>query len=453
MVRNGYRRQACLLACLVALAACDDPTATPGDVPGARNTSTGAVEYQVTLRTHGGQYVQANNGGGHWVSAMGTTQGDWEKLTLVDVNGGSLESGDPVHLKSTLIPRYFTALNGGGGEIWATAQSAGAYETFTILRAGGSGSIGDGAAIALRAANGQYLQAFNGGGQQFWAEGGSIFSWTTLTLQFIGTAPPSGPPAGGTRFYAWSNDLGDISNPHGIPLIVFHNGSSNLHPALDRLNVEADLCLANGYTPVETVYPNLVQFARDNPGKTYVIGDEPDNHTLCGGQNPSPEQYADIAYQVASVIKQADGSAKISTAGFSVIGWTDYARRFFNAYNAKAGAPPIAEVRFNVFAMHPDAGSVAGWKARVDTAVAFAQSRNVEFVMGSFGVPYDLSPADWAMTEMVGYLKGRTKAAYWWRYDEENWCMVSQPLPDCAHALTLDGALTADGVKFKQLTQ
>ena len=62
----------------------------------------GAAEYAVGLRTgERGTYVVAEEGGGGAVNANRPARGAWETFTLRDLNGGALQHGDEVALRST----------------------------------------------------------------------------------------------------------------------------------------------------------------------------------------------------------------------------------------------------------------------------------------------------------------------------------------------------------------
>ncbi len=108
-------------------------------------------------------YLSAANNGGGTVDTQRTAVGDWEKLTVIDVNGGTLNSGDQVQLK-TGAGWYLVAEGGGGpGSVMrANRRVAAAWETFTITKAGG-GQITNGSVVNLRT-NGYYVTAIKGGG-------------------------------------------------------------------------------------------------------------------------------------------------------------------------------------------------------------------------------------------------------------------------------------------------
>src|SRR5688572_32814002 len=62
--------------------------------------SSGPGSYTTVFQTVNGHYVVAENGGGGVLNANRVEIGPWETTTLIDLNGGSLESGDLVNIRS-----------------------------------------------------------------------------------------------------------------------------------------------------------------------------------------------------------------------------------------------------------------------------------------------------------------------------------------------------------------
>ncbi len=135
------------------------------------------------LRAVNGQYVIANNGGGGTVRADSATAAEWQSFTLIDQNGGILQSGDTVSLLTWDGQNYLRADNGGGGAVSATATQIGTWERFTIIRIAGSGPINNGDSVALRASNGQYVVAELGGGSVVNANRNAIGPWETFGFE------------------------------------------------------------------------------------------------------------------------------------------------------------------------------------------------------------------------------------------------------------------------------
>ncbi|HEY0727606.1 MAG TPA: hypothetical protein VGD38_06005, partial [Pyrinomonadaceae bacterium] len=94
-----------------------------------------------SFRTSNGRYLTAPGGGGGDFTATATAIDSLtSQFKIIDVNGGSLNSGDTVHIQ-TNRNYYLMAFGGGGGDV-ATSGWAQSWETFTIIKVGGSGSIG-----------------------------------------------------------------------------------------------------------------------------------------------------------------------------------------------------------------------------------------------------------------------------------------------------------------------
>jgi hypothetical protein len=124
----------------------------------------------IALRTYGGAYVSAAYGGGGAVYVNAPQNADWENLTIVDRNGGALNSGDQINVL-TRDGHYLMALYNGGDTVDASSTHPEAWETFTIWKTNGAGSItfgaiGGGDSIAIQAGNGNYFVAEGGGTPQ-----------------------------------------------------------------------------------------------------------------------------------------------------------------------------------------------------------------------------------------------------------------------------------------------
>ena len=136
-----------------------------------------------SFRTANGlRYLTAPNGGGGDFTATGSSINPLTtQFKIIDINGGSLMSGDTVHIQ-TNRNYYLMAFNGGGGDV-ATSGWAMALETFRIIKVGGTGQISNGNSIALLGPNGiHYLVAENGGGGTVNCNRTEIGPWETFTL-------------------------------------------------------------------------------------------------------------------------------------------------------------------------------------------------------------------------------------------------------------------------------
>jgi hypothetical protein len=139
------------------------------------------IDPAIGLRTDNGHYVVAESGGGERVYANRTGQGAWETFTLVDVNGGTLQSGDTVRLQA-YNGDYLVAEGGGNDTVNANRLVPGAWEQFRIIRTAGPGTIVNGNTVALQSINGYYVCAEGGGGGLVNANRTAIGPWETFTI-------------------------------------------------------------------------------------------------------------------------------------------------------------------------------------------------------------------------------------------------------------------------------
>jgi hypothetical protein len=138
-----------------------------------------------TIQTiNGYNLLKAANGGGGSFDATGVYSGYDTQFKIQDVNGGTLYSGDQVHLQTN--KNYFvSAVNGGCDTCGVNAQpkwSMG-YETWTIIRIAGSGPINPGDQVAFQSYNNFYMCAEGGGGQAVNANRTAIGAWETFTFR------------------------------------------------------------------------------------------------------------------------------------------------------------------------------------------------------------------------------------------------------------------------------
>jgi hypothetical protein len=108
--------------------------------------------------------------------------GGFEKLDLLDLNGGTLRDGDPMALQT---PRglYLQADQGGGGALADNGLAPAAWETFTLVDVDRPGeAVRNGDRVALRSSAGLYVSAERGGGAETNVDRSSIGSWETFRL-------------------------------------------------------------------------------------------------------------------------------------------------------------------------------------------------------------------------------------------------------------------------------
>lgn len=173
--------------------------------PTPPNNPTAVTVTGVSFRALGNQYLGATNNGGSTVVATATSAQGWETFSLVDVNGGALQSGDSVYVKAG-NGQYLQALNGGGSSLNAGSNNAQAWETFKIVKKTGAGTIVQGDAIGLQASTGAWISAENGGGGAVLAYGGSLGSWESFAIGLGAPSTPPNAPTGNWRL-VWSDEF------------------------------------------------------------------------------------------------------------------------------------------------------------------------------------------------------------------------------------------------------
>jgi hypothetical protein len=198
-------------------------------------------------------------------------------------------------------------------------------------------------------------------------------------------------------------------------------------------------------------------FARANPGRLYVDGDEPDQYCATWSVN----DYAGIYHDFVVAIRSADPTARVSPAGFAEAnphccpGYPDvpcaeahgisYADQFYNAYVQRYGvAPPVDEWQFHDFGVTFDAGDMNGWWGRVDKEAAWSVAHGAKMFLGGWGLHgWPAKESSAAFQEHLKQAMGRlmndpriTGAAYW---SYEAWTDSPRPL------INPDGSLTAEG--------
>jgi hypothetical protein len=141
----------------------------------------------ITLRARSGHYLSAETGGGAGLRASADSPGSWEIFSLVDSNGGSLESGDVVAFRSAQ-GKYLKADDGGLSGLWFTSDEVHDWERFRIHKLGGSGAINPGDAVGLQTfSQGAWLSAASGGGAEVHAGAKWPAEWESFTFAHYGS--------------------------------------------------------------------------------------------------------------------------------------------------------------------------------------------------------------------------------------------------------------------------
>jgi hypothetical protein len=198
---------------------------------------------------------------------------------------------------------------------------------------------------------------------------------------------------------------------------------------------------------------SVLAFARANPGRLYINGDEIDQYCV------APSEYAVMYHDFVAAILSADPTARVSPSGLaepndhccpvegepcrSNMHSISYAENFYNAYIQRYGvAPRVDEWRFHDFGVFTPPGDIAAWWERIDREAAWSIAHGAKMVLGSFGFISWSEPE----SQYIEHLKqalGRimndpriVEAVYW----------SNEPMIYATHFLTNpDGSLTAAG--------
>ncbi|APR88556.1 Chitinase [Minicystis rosea] len=219
------------------------------------------VSFQTVLQP---RYVGAQNNGGGAVIATATLAQAWEKFSIEDINGGTLQSGDSVFIRAG-NGQYWQAANGGGSSLNAGSNNTLAWETFKIVKASGSGDIANGDIVGLQTSTGHWVSAQNGGGGTVYAYGGAQGPWEQLKISGLaGTSPPPPPPTG-TRvigyvpnwygsYSSWVSKIDFAKVTHLNLAFALGDNNGNLQLAPDS---EVDALVTAAHANGVKVFPSL----------------------------------------------------------------------------------------------------------------------------------------------------------------------------------------------------
>jgi hypothetical protein len=149
----------------------------------SRPPLTARSEFRLSIaayNTSGGRILVATNGGGSSVAFTGASVGVTNtNFEIVDLNGATLNTGDPVavRVKNAGGTSYYLTAPSGGGTVTAASTSVGTDQTFTIAKVSGSNStlISSLDYFSLRTGSSRYLEAVNGGGGNM-VSGSTVYS-------------------------------------------------------------------------------------------------------------------------------------------------------------------------------------------------------------------------------------------------------------------------------------
>ncbi len=131
---------------------------------------------RIWLQASNGQYVVAVGNGGGDLLAVESRLGPWGEFTVVDANGGCVESGDIVSLH-TSDGFYLRAIEGGGSTLDATDPQATPWAQLVARRYRGDGSIRNLDSVTLQVQSGHYVCAEQGGGGIVRADCDTLGTW------------------------------------------------------------------------------------------------------------------------------------------------------------------------------------------------------------------------------------------------------------------------------------
>ncbi len=226
--------------------------------------------------------------------------------------------------------------------------------------------------------------------------------------------------------------------------------SSPIQTQMFALDTRQDRQFVNWYADEQAL-----SFARANPGRLYIDGDEPDQYCV------APYDYAGMYHDFVAAVRGADPTARVSPAGFtepndhccpegdqacrSRMHSIGYADQFYSAYVQRYGVvPPVNEWRFHDFGVSFAVGDVNGWWSRVDSEAAWSVAHGANMVLGSWGLLEWSEPASAFqehLKQAIGRLMNDTRIneAVYWSY--EQW-------GGHHYLLNGDGSLTPEGQTY-----
>ncbi len=227
---------------------------------------------------------------------------------------------------------------------------------------------------------------------------------------------------------------------------------------IETQNFSLDTRLARQFGGLWPEQP-VLDFARANPGRLYINGDEPDQYCI------PPYEYAGIFRHFVTTVRSVDPTARFSPAGVAEpndrccpepveescrqrMHSTGYMDDFYAAYIQRFGAPPpVAEWRFHDFGLTVAPGDVAGWWARVDQKAAWSVAHGANMVLGAWAFHrWKEAGPDYPeyMKQAMGRLlnDSRINQAVYWSY--ESWAGEAHYLANDDGSLTLAGRTHAN---------
>jgi hypothetical protein len=208
-------RQIGMMAVLVVVAGC---SGEGGPEPGTDATSrTIALRTEVT-----GSTLSSRAGGVSAISAVAPGVGDEELFTLIDLDGGPLEDGDRVQLRTG--DAAWMAVGGGGGDLALAPADAAPEQVFRLDRVAGAGDIETGDTIALASSGDVYfVSALDGGGGAVRVDAPHVLAWEHFEITLDAEAMPRSP--------AKETVLAYLAGERGVHVLAGQHDKYNSDPA------------------------------------------------------------------------------------------------------------------------------------------------------------------------------------------------------------------------------
>lgn len=204
------------------------------------------------------------------------------------------------------------------------------------------------------------------------------------------------------------------------------------------------------------VDPRVLSFASANPGRLYIIGDEPDQWCVAA------YDYAGTYHDAVAAVRGADPTARFSPSGFAepnhyccpndepcaTMHSISYAQQFYDAYIQRYGvAPPVNEWRFHSFGLSYGAGDVSGWWWQIGQLAAWSVAHGANMVLGAWGLLGWNEPVpayQEHMKQAIGLIMSdsRINGAVYWSY--EQWAGEHHYLANADGSLTPEGQTLAN---------
>ena len=252
-------------------------------------------------------------------------------------------------------------------------------------------------------------------------------------------------------------ELAGVARTSDVPFNKFflawsqNYSSSPIQTQLFALDARQDRQYADWW-PDQTV----LSFATANPGRLYIVGDEPDQWCY------TPFDYAGVFHDFVATVRGTDGTARFSPAGFAEpnahccppddtvcqanMHGISYADQFYKAYVQRYGvAPPVNEWRFHDFGLAFAKGDINGWWGRIDSEASWSVNHGANMVLGAWSFTGWIEPpaaSQEHIKQAISLLMNDKRingAVYWTR---EPWINSPHPLVDA------DGNLTPEGQTF-----